>query len=105
MTGQEIDQVFRRSNRPHSRSAAAVWDTKCFMEIQMTDISPHVPRPAKSDLRIEVRAIHVNLAAMSVNDLTDFANGFFKHSVRGRISYHERRQFICVRGGFGSQIV
>ena len=44
--------------------------------------APIVAGPAKTDLRVHVRAIHVNLAAMRVNDLADLADGCLENAVR-----------------------
>src|SRR2546422_7120926 len=43
----------------------------------------------RSDLGVHVRAVHVDLAAVGMDDLTDFANRFFKHAMGARIGNHE----------------
>jgi hypothetical protein len=57
-------------------------DAERLVEVQMADIRPDIRRAAQSDLRIQVGAIHVNLAAMGVDDFTNLFDGFFKNAVR-----------------------
>ena len=57
------------TNRTHARTAAAVRDAKCLVQVQMADVRADVRRAAKSDLGVHVGAVHVNLPAMLMNDL------------------------------------
>jgi hypothetical protein len=61
---QERDKMFRDADRANARTAAAVGDTKGLVQIQMANIGADVAGTAKADLRIHVRAVHVNLAAV-----------------------------------------
>ena len=70
------------ADRSHTRAAAPVWDAKRLVQIQMTDIGAIIAGAAKADLRIQVCAVHVNLAAMRVHDVADFPNGWFEYAVR-----------------------
>ena len=74
--------MFRHTDRPHTRPAAAVRDAKGLVQIQMTNVGAVIARTTKTDLRIHVCPVHVNLAAMRMNDLANFANRRFKHAVR-----------------------
>jgi hypothetical protein len=71
----------------------------------MTNVCAIITRAAKADLRVQVRAVHVNLAAMRVHDVADFANRRFKNAMRGGIRHHERREvsrvFICLCSQIG----
>ena len=57
-------------------------NTKCLVQIQVTNIRPHVARSAKADLRVHICTVHVNLAAMRVHDLANFTDGRFKDAMR-----------------------
>ena len=54
----------------------------------MTNVSTVIPRAAKADLGVHVRAIHVNLATVRVYDFADFANSRFENAVGRRICHH-----------------
>ena len=84
--------MFRHADRAHARTAAAVRNAKSFVQIEMANIRADIARPAKTDLRVHVRAVHVNLAAVRVDDLANFADGRFENAVRGRIGHHQRGQ-------------
>ena len=58
---------------------------------------------AKTDLGVHVRAVHINLAAVVMDDFANLADGFLKHAVGGRIGDHEAGQIIFVRLGLGAQ--
>ena len=96
--------MLRDADRSHARAAAAVRNAKRLVQIEMTNIRADVARPAEADLRIHVRAVHVNLAAMRVHDFANFADGRFENAVRGRIGHHERAEIILVLIRFGAQI-
>ena len=40
------------------------------------------PGEVKADLRVHVRAVHVNLSAVRVDDFANLADGFLEHAVR-----------------------
>ena len=82
---------------PDARAAAAVRDAKCFVQIQMANVGADVARPAETDLRVHVRAVHVNLAAVLMNDLADLPDSVLEDAVRGRIGDHQRGQILAVR--------
>jgi len=104
MAGQEIDQVFSHTNRPHTWTTTTVGDAKGLMQIQMADIGPNVTRPAEPYLSIQVGTIHIDLTAIRVDDFANLFDPFFKDSVRGRIRDHQRSQVLLVGFGFGAEI-
>ena len=71
----------------------------------MTNVSTIIAGPAKPDLRIHIGAVHVNLAAMGVHDIANFANRRLKNSMSGGICHHQRgkiaRVFICLCAQIG----
>ena len=70
------------TDRSYTWAAAAVRDAKRFVQIQMTNIGAVIAGATKTDLRIQVCAVHVNLAAMRVNDIANFANRRLEHAMR-----------------------
>src|SRR4029453_11778031 len=58
----------------------------------------------EADLGVHVRAVHVNLAAVRVDDFANLADGFLEHAVRGRIGDHQAREVGLVRLGFRAQV-
>ena len=86
----ETERDVRHADRSHARAAAAVRNAESLVQIQMANIRADVARPAKADLRVHVRAVHVNLAAVRVHDLANLADGRFENAVRGRIGHHQR---------------
>src|ERR1051325_4242696 len=88
--------MFGDADRPYARSPAAVWDAKRFVQVQMANVGAIIPRTAKTDLGIHVRAVHVNLPAVSMNDVANFANAWLEHAVCRWVSHHERGQIAGV---------
>ncbi len=62
------------ADRAHARPAAAMRNAESLVQIEMADIGTVVARPRKSDLRIHVGAVHVNLSAMVMHDVADLAD-------------------------------
>ena len=73
--------MFRHADRSHTWAAAAVRDAKRLMQIQMANIGAVIAGATKADLRIQVCAVHINLAAVGVNDVANFANRRLEHAV------------------------
>ena len=92
------------ADRSHARTAAAVRNAERLVQIQMANIRADVARTAKPDLRVHVRAVHVNLAAVRMHDLANLADRCFEHAVRGWIGDHQRSQIVFVRFRFRAQI-
>ncbi len=105
MARQERRQVFRHGNRPHPRTAAAMRNRKCLVQVQVAHVRADCRRACQPDLRVHVRAVHVDLAAVLVHGRADLANPILEHAVRARIRHHEAREILVVLLGLGAQIV
>ena len=105
MFWKEAREVFGHSDRPDTRPAPSVRNAEGFVQIQMADVCAHVAWSAKSDLGIHVGAIHINLAAIFVDDLAHFVNCFLEYSVGGWVGHHQRGKGVTMSRRFGSQIV
>ena len=74
-------EVLRYTDRSDSWASAAVRDAKGLVQIQMANIGADVAGPAEAHLRVHVCAVHINLAAMRMNDFANLADGRFENSV------------------------
>ena len=55
--------------------------------------------------RVQVRAVHVDLAAALVRDSRQISDSFFKHPIGGRVRDHDRRQVVLVFFRLGLEVV
>ena len=85
-------------------AAAAMWNAEGFVQVQMANVGTDIAWPAKTDLRVHVRAVHVNLTTVTVHDVADFANRSLENAVGARIGDHQRCQIACMRVGLCPQI-
>ena len=70
------------ANGTDARATAAVGDAESFVKVEMANVCADVARAAKTHLRVHVRAVHVNLAAVRMNDVADLADGGFENAMR-----------------------
>ena len=96
--------MFGDADGTDAGAAAAVRNAKGLVQIQVANIGADVAGAAKTDLGVHVRAIHVNLAAVGMNDVANFADGGFENAVGGRVGDHQRGEIVFVRVGFCAQI-
>ena len=87
-SGQKFDQMWCDADRTDTRSAASVRNAKRLVQVQMANVRAEVTGPAKSHLRVHIRAIHVNLAAVRVHDVANFTDRRLEDTVRGRVGDH-----------------
>ncbi len=59
------------------------------MKIDVADISADQSRACQTDLRIQVRTVHIDESAVVVNNTANFLDAFFKNTVRRRVRYHQ----------------
>src|SRR5438552_598367 len=101
---QKRSEMFCHANSTDAWATAAMWDAEGFVQVQMANIGTDVAWPAKTDLRVHIRAVHVNLTAVTVYDLADFANRRLKNAVCARIGDHQRCQIARMRISLCPQI-
>ena len=89
MRRQMRRQMLGDADRAHAGTAAAVRNAERLVEVEMAHIGADVARPAQADLRIHVRAVHIHLAAMLMDDLADLLDRGLEHAVRRRIGHHQ----------------
>ena len=105
VVGQVGGEMRGDTNRPHAGAAAAVRDGEGFVQIHVADVGADVRRAGQADLRVEVRSVHIDLPAVAVDDVADFADFGFKDAVRGRIGNHQRGELVGVGGGFVFEVL
>ena len=105
MIRQEIHQVLRHTDGAHSRAAAAVWDAKGFVQVDVANVRAEFARLREADHGIEVGAIEIHLATRTVYDVANLPDSFLKHTVRGGVGDHDRGEIRGVRFGLGAQVV
>jgi hypothetical protein len=101
---QELGEVCCHPDRSHPGTSSTVRDAKRFVQVHVTDVRAHVGGPAKTDLRIQVGAVQVNLPAVLVHDGADSFDFLLEDPVGGRVGHHERREPLRMRRGLGREI-
>jgi len=76
--------MFRHANRPDARPATAMRNGKRLVQVQMANVRADVRRTAQTYLCVQVRAVHINLSAVGMDDFANFLDRFLEHAVRGR---------------------
>ena len=105
MAGQERYEVRFHADRAHAGSAAAVRNAEGLVQVEVADVGAVVAGPRQADLRIHVGAVEIDLTAMAMHDVADFADVLLEHAVRRGIGDHDRREPIGVLRRLGLEIV
>ena len=92
------------ADRAHAGAAAAVRDAECLVQVEMANVRTDIAGTAKGDLRIEVGAVHVDLSAGGMHQITNFTDAFLKDPVRGRIGDHEGGELRSVLRDFLTKV-
>ena len=93
-----------QNNEAHAGAAAAVRDAEGFMEIEVADIRADQAGTCEADLSIHVGTVHVNLAAVAVDDPADIADSAFEYPVGGRVGDHQAGEVCRVLDRTGFEI-
>jgi hypothetical protein len=59
------------ADRSHPRAATTVRDAEGLVQIHVADVGTDQRRRGQADLRVEVGAVHIHLAAVLVHDGAD----------------------------------
>ena len=62
------------ADRAHAGAAAAMRNAESLVQIEMADIGADIAGPGKADLRVQIGAVEIDLAAMLVDDVADLAD-------------------------------
>src|SRR3546814_13106724 len=71
---QESRQMRLDADRPHARSAAAVRDAEGLVQVEVADVRAELAGPCKPHLRVQVRAVQIDLPARLVDDVADLGH-------------------------------
>src|SRR4051812_9484643 len=104
MTGEERFEMRLDADRAHAGAAAAMRDAERLVQIEMADIGAVIAGPAEADLRIEVGAVEIDLAAMAVHDVADLANVLLENAVGRGIGDHHRGEVVRMLLRLGAEI-
>ena len=75
------------------------------MQVEVADVGAHFGGAAEADLGVHVGAVHVDLAAVHVDDFADFDDGLLEDTVGAWVGDHERGEAVAVLIGLGAQVV
>src|SRR5438067_6253143 len=92
------------ADRTDAGPATTVRDAKSFVQVEMANVGADIAGAAETDLRVHVRAVHVNLAAVGMNHVANLADRGFENAVRGRVGDHQRGEIVLVRVRFRAEI-
>ena len=84
----------------NTRTAATVGDAECLVEVQVANIDSEIARPTNPHQGVQIRAIHVKLPAVCVDDVCCRCNRRLKDAVGGGVGDHRARKIVRVGGGF-----
>jgi len=87
-----LDEVLLDTDGSESWSPSSVGDTESLVQVEVTYVSPYRPWRGQHQLCIHVGSIHVDLASLVVDDLTDPVDMLFLDSTRGGLGHHEARE-------------
>ena len=105
MARQERREVRADGHRTDARPTTAVRNAERLVQVQMRHIGAELPRRRKSDHRIHVGAVDIDLPAIGMDDFAKVANAFFEHTVRRWVGDHDGRQPRPMLFRFRAQVV
>ena len=87
------------ANRAHAWAAAAMRNAEGFVQVHMRHVRAYLGRLGNANLSVEIRAVHINLAAVVMNNLARLLHTFFVHAVCRRVGDHEGGEVVAIRFG------
>src|SRR5947209_12008048 len=105
MAWKERGEMRLDADRTHARAAAAMRDAEGLVQVEMADIGAVIAGPAKADLRVEVGAVEIDLAAMAMDDVADLANVLLEHAMGRGIGDHDRGEIGRMLLRLGAEII
>ena len=85
-------------------TAPSVRNAEGLMQIQVADIRTEVGWPAEAHKRVHIRAIHVDLSPVIVNDIADLHNALLEYPMGGRIGHHQGGERCRMPFCFASEV-
>ena len=78
---EEWGEVRGDADRTHARTPTSVRDAEGLVEVEVADVRADVSWTAETDLSVHVRTVHVDLSAVSVDELADAFHLDFEDTV------------------------
>ena len=91
-------------DRSHARPAAAMRDAEGLVQVDVADVGADLRRLGEAGERVQVGAVHVDLAAGGVHRLADLHDRLLEHAVRRRVGDHQRGEPRAVLGDLALEI-
>ena len=104
VAGQEGFQVFFDGDGADAGAAATMRDGEGFVQVQVGDVGAVVTGRGEADLRVEVGAVEVHLAAVAVDDGAEFADVALEDAVRRGVGDHDGGEAVGVFFGFEDEV-
>ena len=82
-------------HRPDTRATTAVRNAERFVQIEMTHVGAEVPGFREPDEGVQVGAVDIDLATMTMHDIADLTDGSLEHTVSRGIGDHQCRETIA----------
>ena len=97
MPGQKRLQMGFHADGSHAGAATPMRNAECLVQIDVRNVGAIIARPGQAHLRIQVRAIQINLAAVAMHDGADLTDAFFENAARGWVRDHHGREPVGMR--------
>ncbi|VUC29849.1 unnamed protein product [Clonostachys rosea] len=104
MTREEGGEVAADADGTDSRAAAAVGDAEGLVEVEVADVGADVTGAAEADLGVHVGAIHVDLAAVLVDDAADLLDLWLEDAKRAGVGDHDGGDVLGVLLALGLEV-
>ena len=82
MGRQKFDQMFGYANWPNTRTTAPMRNGISLVQVQVANIGTDTARIGQPHLCIHIGTIHVDLSAITVDNVAHFDNRRLEHPVR-----------------------
>ena len=96
--------MFGAADWPHAGATASMRNAKCFVQVDVANVSAEFARPAQTHLSVQVGTVHIHLPAVLVDDRADLFDRLFEYAVSRWIRHHQARQICGMFCRFYSQI-
>ena len=95
----------RNGHRPDARSAPTVRDAERLVQVEVRDIATETAGLGKTEERVEVGSVDVDLAAVLVHEGAHVADALFVHAVGRGVGDHDRRQGVSMLLTFRAEVI
>ena len=73
-----------------------MWDTERFMQVHVQYIRTNFRRLHNTNLSVHISTVHIDLAAVLMDKITDITDTGFKDTMSGWISHHQRAELLAI---------